>query len=197
MSDVTKKKSGYEPTEAEATALQRLKERQSSKPTRVGVVVDGNVLRLDHPDEATAARVLMEGLGATDREAFSRLLQGLAGFGGNSPEQCKVVVNGLIGKVTSIAPKDQVEMMLAGHMAVTDELIMTMARRLNQAETVTHQDSALNALTKLSRTYTAQMEALRKHRHGGQQKVTVEHVTVNEGGQAIVGNIEDGGRKKV
>ena len=34
---------------------------------------------------------------------------------------------------------------------------------------------------KLARTFTAQMEALRKHRNGGQQKVTVEHVHVHAG----------------
>ena len=39
-----------------------------------------------------------------------------------------------------------------------------------------------------------QMEALKKYRTGGEQKVTVEHVTVNSGGQAIVGNIPTGGR---
>ncbi|HUS97392.1 MAG TPA: hypothetical protein VMX97_11680 [Hyphomicrobiaceae bacterium] len=39
-----------------------------------------------------------------------------------------------------------------------------------------------------------QAEALKRYRTGGQQRVIVEHVTVNEGGQAIVGNVETGGR---
>jgi hypothetical protein len=34
-----------------------------------------------------------------------------------------------------------------------------------------------------------QMEALKRYRTGGEQKVTVQHVSVNEGGQAIVGNV--------
>jgi hypothetical protein len=38
-----------------------------------------------------------------------------------------------------------------------------------------------------------QMEALKRYRTGGQQKVTVEHVTVNDGGQAIVGAVTHGG----
>ena len=42
------------------------------------------------------------------------------------------------------------------------------------------------------RTFTTQMEALRKYRTGGEQKVTVQHVTVNEGGQAVVGNVATG-----
>jgi hypothetical protein len=33
------------------------------------------------------------------------------------------------------------------------------------------------------------MEALKRHRTGGEQKVTVQHVTVNEVGQAIVGAV--------
>ena len=41
------------------------------------------------------------------------------------------------------------------------------------------------------------MEALKRYRTGGEQKVTVQHVTVNEGGQAVVGNVSQtpgGGR---
>jgi hypothetical protein len=34
---------------------------------------------------------------------------------------------------------------------------------------------------------------LKRYRSKGEQKVVVEHVTVNEGGQAIVGNVETGG----
>ena len=48
-------------------------------------------------------------------------------------------------------------------------------------------------LNKLTRTFATQVEALKRYRSKGEQKVTVEHVTVNEGGQAIVGNVETGG----
>ncbi len=42
---------------------------------------------------------------------------------------------------------------------------------------------------KLLRTFAAQVEALQRHRGKGQQKVTVEHVHVHAGGQAIVGSV--------
>ena len=42
---------------------------------------------------------------------------------------------------------------------------------------------------KLSRTYAALLEALNRHRGKGQQKVTVEHVHVHAGGQAVVGMV--------
>ena len=51
----------------------------------------------------------------------------------------------------------------------------------------------LGQASKLSRTYTTLLEALNRHRGKGQQKVTVEHVHVHEGGQAIVGNVETPG----
>lgn len=51
----------------------------------------------------------------------------------------------------------------------------------------------INLATKLTRTFTAQMEALSKYRNKGKQKITVEHVEVKDGGQAIVGNVENRG----
>jgi hypothetical protein len=42
----------------------------------------------------------------------------------------------------------------------------------------------------LSRTYAVLLDALNRHRGKGQQKVTVEHVHVHSGGQAIVGTVE-------
>ncbi|HSF93104.1 MAG TPA: hypothetical protein VLA51_13000, partial [Paracoccaceae bacterium] len=59
---------------------------------------------------------------------------------------------------------------------------------------IPQQDAAERALNKLARTYTMQMDALKRYRTGGQQKVTVGHVTVNAGGQAVVGAVTHGGR---
>jgi hypothetical protein len=51
----------------------------------------------------------------------------------------------------------------------------------------------LSQANKLSRTYAALIDALNRHRGKGQQTVRVEHVTVQAGGQAIVGNVETPG----
>jgi hypothetical protein len=84
--------------------------------------------------------------------------------------------------------------MLATQMAAVHMATMTFARRLAHIENIPQQDSAERAFNKLARTFTTQMEALKRYRTGGQQTVRVERVTVNEGGQAIVGNVETGGR---
>ena len=48
---------------------------------------------------------------------------------------------------------------------------------------------AFNSANKLARTYAMQMEALNRYRGKGQQKITVEHVSINSGGQAIICNV--------
>ena len=55
---------------------------------------------------------------------------------------------------------------------------------------------ALKHAHKLMSLYAKQLETLNKHRGKGQQKVTVEHVNVQAGGQAIVGTVEAGQRGK-
>jgi hypothetical protein len=54
---------------------------------------------------------------------------------------------------------------------------------------IPQQDSAERAFNKLTRTFAAQMSALKEYRSKGEQKMTVQHVRVAEGGQAIVGNV--------
>jgi hypothetical protein len=46
-----------------------------------------------------------------------------------------------------------------------------------------------SAAAKLMRAHATQVEALRRLRNGGSQFVRVEHVHVNEGGQAVIGNV--------
>ena len=66
---------------------------------------------------------------------------------------------------------------------------MAFARRLAHVENIHQQDSAERAFNKLTRTFAAQVEALKRYRSGGEQKVIVQHVNVGEGGQAFVGNV--------
>ena len=43
---------------------------------------------------------------------------------------------------------------------------------------------------RLLKAYAMQMEMFRRLRTGGQQFVRVEHVHVNDGGQAVIGNVK-------
>lgn len=101
--------------------------------------------------------------------------------------------NDAIAIIAEIAPKDGIEAMLATQMAAVHTAMMRHSRLMAGADTIPQLDVHEKVFNKLGRTFTAQLEALRKHRHGGQQKMTVEHVTVEKGGQAIVGNVTKGG----
>ena len=69
----------------------------------------------------------------------------------------------------------------------------TIKRAMITGQTFEGEEANINRATKMLRTFTAQMETLKRYRTGGQQKVIVEDVHVNEGGQAIVGVVNPGG----
>ena len=66
---------------------------------------------------------------------------------------------------------------------------MSNANIPNQpSETITNN---INTATKLSRTFMPQMEALKRYRKKADQKITVEHVSIGDGGKAIIGDINN------
>jgi hypothetical protein len=143
----------------------------------------------DHPDPRVGHVLLMDALGTRDFDFLKGLLMQLADAGSKGGKVDGRTLNFMLSVVKGVEPRDQVEAMLAAQMAAVHTATMTFAGRLAHVGTIPQQESAERALNKLSRTFAAQVEALKRYRTGGEQKVTVEHVTVNEGGQAIVGNV--------
>jgi hypothetical protein len=92
-------------------------------------------------------------------------------------------------EMKGIAPKDQVEGMLAAQMIATHHAAMRCFRIAGKSKTIDMINLAFNSANKLIRSYATQMEALNRYRGKGQQKMTVEHVHINSGGQAIIGNV--------
>jgi hypothetical protein len=104
--------------------------------------------------------------------------------------QHKAVAAALVG----IAPRDETEAMLGAQLIGIHAASMECLRRaMIDGQTFAGRPECLNQANKLSRTYATLLDALNRHRGKGQQTVRVEYVTVNAGGQAIVGNIEAGG----
>ena len=99
----------------------------------------------------------------------------------------RAALAGLIG----IGPQDEMEGMIAAQLIATHNATMECYRRAMIAEqTLEGRRENLNQANKLARTYATLIEALNRHRGKGQQKVTVEHVHVHAGGQAVVGMVE-------
>ena len=90
-----------------------------------------------------------------------------------------------------IAPQDELEGMMAAQLLAAHHAAMECYRRAMIGEqTFEGRCENLNQANKLSRTWASLLDALNKHRGKGQQKVTVEHVNVHSGGQAVVGTVE-------
>jgi hypothetical protein len=137
----------------------------------------------------------MDALGRVDIDFLIGFLRQISDAGSHGRELDPVDINFMLSVIKGIQPRDRVEAMLASQMAAVHTASMRFARQLAHVENIRQQDSAERALTKLTRTFAAQMEALKRYRTGGEQKVTVQHVTVSEGGQAIVGNVTQGSRE--
>ena len=91
-------------------------------------------------------------------------------------------------------PQNELEGMLIAQMVACHSATMECYRRGMLAEqSFEGRQFNLSAANKLSRTYAMLLDALNRHRGKGQQVVRVEHVTVQAGGQAIVGTVSQGG----
>jgi hypothetical protein len=79
----------------------------------------------------------------------------------------------------------------AYHSATLLGLPMAILAKLDGAFTSEQRVVAFgSAAARLMRAFATQVEVLRRLRSGGQQFVRVEHVHVNDGGQAVIGNVQ-------
>jgi hypothetical protein len=177
----------YEPAPQERVALDHTQNKDRPPVPRVTVSEKGGVPQIN------ASFLLMEALGARDMDFLDGFLMQLVNTATQGAKVDERGLNFMLSVIKGVEARDQVESMLAGQMAAVHVATMTLARHLAHAETIPEQDSAERAFNKLARTFAAQVEALKRYRSRGDQTVRVEHVTVNEGGQAIVGNVRHGG----
>jgi hypothetical protein len=102
-------------------------------------------------------------------------------------KQLSATVAALVG----IAPRDELEGMIAAQLVAAHNAAMECYRRAMIGEqSFEGRRENLSQANKLSRSYATLLEALNRHRGKGQQKVTVEHVHVHAGGKAVVGMVD-------
>ena len=187
----------YEPKPREQAVIDEVQEHRRSRPPSARIKVEQKrgttQIGVDHPHPQTGSALLMKAIGTTSPDFVSPFIGQLADAASKGSAVDEEGTNFMLAVVKAIEPKDEIEAMLAAQMAAVHMATMTFARRLNHVDNIPQQDSAERAFNKLTRTFATQMEALKRYRTSGQQKVTVEHVTVNAGGQAIVGAVAAGG----
>jgi len=110
--------------------------------------------------------------------------------GSELTETTTATTNAAMAAIIEIDPHDSVELMLSSQMVTVHNISIEMsARVVSEGQSIEGVNTNINRVTKLMRTFTTQVEALSKYRNKGQQKITVQHVNVENGGQAIVGDI--------
>lgn len=156
-------------------------------PLRVKLSSQG--FSIDHPDQELGERLMADALGVADRDAMHGILRQLvrASVNGQKPDAVNLAF--MIAMVKSIKPRDAVEAMLVAQMVSVHVMAMRCAHHLASAEDIACQESAGRALGRLARTFPAQIEALNRYRNNGEPAITVQNVSVGDGGSAIVGNV--------
>ena len=93
--------------------------------------------------------------------------------------------------IAEISPANYLETMLATQMiAANDAALLFLHYATLPEQSFAGRDANVVRATRLMRLFCEQLEALQKLKgKTGQQRVTVEHVHVNQGGQAIVGAV--------
>ena len=183
-----------EPQRAKVEALiLQIGNRAFGPPMKLTMAGDSLKVSFEHDNDLAAAALTMADLATMDSAFKSGLVTQIAGIGSQGQRMDQGNSNFVLSVVRAVQPRDGVETLLAVQMGAIHAATMMLARRLNHVENIPQQDAAERALNKLARTYAVQMEALKRYRSKGEQRVIVERVTVNQGGQAIVGAVSHGG----
>jgi hypothetical protein len=140
-------------------------------------------------------------ISGSDDEGFSNILiaqlaNSLFLEHSDSDQQVRQI-DAAIAAVVGMKPRDELEGMLIAQLIASHSAAMECYRRAMRGEqTFEGRRENLNQANKLSRTYAALTDALERHRGKGQQRITVEHVNVHAGGQAIVGAVAPGAGRR-
>ncbi|MBP1184196.1 hypothetical protein [Methylobacterium sp. PvR107] len=178
-------------------ANERRKARHEPVTVSLQRAADGNLdLNCPHDDGRGWQIRLSDAFGTRSDTFAIGQLNNLLGMVRPDERALEIEANTMLAAVEAVRPENELEGMLAVQMAATHRLAMECLQRAACAATPEQAAANGNLATKMLRTYTAQLEALAKLRRGGEQKVTVEHVHVYEGGQAIVGNVDASGRSE-
>jgi hypothetical protein len=169
--------------------------QRRTPPVRVKLWrVDGKVAKVHPPDGEGENwwRRLNKALGTTSSDFVNASLFQIQAaarspWGGIS----ELAMNAALAMIEAAAPKDEIEGALAVQMACTHTAAMAVLARLDAALGTERRVAAFGSTAaRLMRAYATQVEVRRRLRNGGQQFVRVEHVHVNDGGQAVIGNVK-------
>ncbi len=181
------------------------KSAKSQSPISYQEKIDGNITRIEtkvNNKTIVLSKFNLETVKAdlcaatgTASEEYGRLLlsQTISGFSNNhgaTISNATAVHEALL----AMAPADEHEGMLCSRLLVLHNQAMDFMRRSATTNHDASIDLNINRAIKLMRLHNETLEALNRYRRKGEQRITIQHVQVNDGGQAIVaGEMSRGG----
>jgi hypothetical protein len=176
-------------TEHERTVINKQQKQWSARTVTPRLKIENGTWKLGYIDWNIGAALLMETLGTIDHEFMEGLLDQLCQLANNKGKILERDFRFILAVVQGIEPRDQIETMHAAQMAAIHLTMMKIVPQVSSSKWLAQQEHNVRAINKLAGTFAMQMQAIKRYRTGGEQKVTVQHVSVSDGGQAIVGNV--------
>jgi hypothetical protein len=140
---------------------------------------------------------LYEATGLTDSTSAIELLNyATVASRGDTHEPSKETVssiNSIAAEMAQFQPRDAIEGHLVAQIVSFNRAGLDWMCRARKTDRVDFANSYANIASKFMTRHHQALEQLRKYRTGGEQRVHVEYVHVHQGGQAIVGNVGQGG----
>jgi hypothetical protein len=166
-----------------------------NQPMKLSMSKGGDVTYYTLEADAGEAKNHMRTFGTKSLDFFYGLLQQVVNAGSKGTYPDEQGIKFMLGFTTGNKPRDEIEAALLAQFAACQVATMRMANRLAHAETLQAQDSAERGFNRLARTSAALVKTFQRYRAASEHKVIVQHVSVNDGGQAIVGNVTQRARK--
>ncbi len=103
----------------------------------------------------------------------------------------EIALNAALAFIEGAKPRNEIEAALVMQMACTHAANMIILNKFEGGAGGERRVLAFaNAAARLSQAFASQVEAYRRLRNGGSQFVRVEHVHIDDGAHAVIGNIK-------
>jgi hypothetical protein len=195
-----KQKFTAKPTPESATAIEQNIEQNSDATPFIPAPVpphDSSIFMEPHftdpnitqSQKAEIQRATICAATGTASEDYGRMILGqtVSGFFHGNQYDVTTITNATQEALLAMDPADVYEGMLCSHLLVLhDHCMRYMSICAIPGKTQQVIDMYTNMAMKLMRMYNETLDVLNRHRRKGEQKVTVQHVNVNNGGQAVV-----------
>lgn len=188
----------YEPTPQEVAGRAAYVKRRETRTPGPGMKIanirrdDGGLnvsIEVDHPEPSLGHELISAAIGSECGDFTRGTLEALTMAAQKGEGVDERLMNYALSMVYGMHPKDQLEATLGVQMAAVQIATMKAAACLGASKSTQAMEAHERIFNRLARTFAAQMEALKRYRSKGEQRVYVERVNVEKGGQAIVGNV--------